>query len=176
MRIERIVTKLYGKPCWGVRPGFGSFLTLEFGCPHLEVREPIIADTHVSAKVGKSLTRRGVYVHGDWHLWIYCCDWAVFSGRSLIGDCSSKRRIRLAAEFLNGQKLTHFSISATKVRCVFRFDLGGILKTMPYDSESEQWLLYDPSRKVLSVRADRRYKHELSDKPEGQGNWKPIQR
>jgi len=174
MQIEGIVRKLYGKPCWGVRPGFGSFITLEFGDPHLEVREPIVANKSTPAIVRKSLARRGVYIRGDWHLWIYCCDWVVFSDSSLIGDSSTKVKIRRAAEFLNGQKLTHFSILYRKVRCVFKFDLGGILRTRPYDHESEQWLLYEPSHKVLSVRADGRYKYGPSDVPDDQGQWKRM--
>jgi hypothetical protein len=83
-------------------------------------------------------------------------------------------KIRKAAEFLNGQKLTYFSISVRKVSCVFKFDLGGILKTMPYDSESEQWLLYEPSHKVLSVGADGRYKNVPSDMPDDLGQWKRM--
>ena len=154
MQVERVIRRLYGKPCWGVNPGFGSFLTLEFGKPHLEVREPVVPKKGASAKVWKGLAPRGVHVHGEWHLWVYCCDWEVFSGHKRIGDRSTKAKIRRAAEFLNGQKLTRFSTSPRKVSCVFEFDLGATLKTRPYDNESEQWLLYEPSHKVLSVRAD----------------------
>ena len=174
MRIERMVSKLYGKPCWGVRPGFGSFLTMEFGNPRLQVREPIVASKITPPIVRKSLARRRVHIYGEWHLWIYCCDWGVFSARSLVGDCSTKVKIRRAAEFLDGQQLTYFSISPRKVSCVFQFDLGAILKTKPYDNESEQWMLYEPSHRVLSVRADGRYKYGPSDVPDDQGQWKRI--
>lgn len=174
MRMEKIMSKLYGIPCWGVRPGLGSFLTLEFGKPNLVVREPVVAARSIPVIVRKSLARRRVYVYGDWHLWIYCCDWVVFSGHSRVGDSSAKMKIRKAAEFLNGQKLTHFSISLGKVSCVFKFDLGAILKTKPYDNESEQWLLYEPSHKVLSVRADERYEYVPSDVPESKGKWQPL--
>ena len=176
MRIERIVSNVYGRPCWNVRPGFGSFLTLEFGDPHLEVREPVTAKKSSPAVVRKILGRRGVYIHGDWHLWIYCCDWAVFSRRRRVGDNSGKVKIRQAAEFLNGQKLSGFSISPRKVSCVFRFDLGGTLKTKPYDKESEQWMLYDPSHRVLVIRADSRYKYVPSSRPDNQKDWKIIHR
>ena len=63
-----------------------------------------------------------------------------------------------------------------RVSCVFEFDLGAILKTRPYDKEGEQWLLYEPSHKVLSLRADGRYRYMRSDVPEDQGRWKPMQR
>lgn len=61
------------------------------------------------------------------------------------------------------------------VQSVFEFDLGAILKTRPYDKDSEQWLLYEKtSHKVLLVRADGRYKYKRSDVPENQGAWKSI--
>ncbi|PYU16312.1 MAG: hypothetical protein DMG37_02765 [Acidobacteria bacterium] len=138
------------------------------------IREPVVAAKSTPVIVRKSLARRRVYVHGDWHLWIYCCDWVVFSGHSHVGDSSARMKIRKAAEFLNGQKLTHFSISVRKASCMFKFDLGGILKTMPHDSESRQWLLYEPSQKVLSVRADGHYQYVPSDLPEDHGEWKRL--
>jgi hypothetical protein len=176
MQIEKIFRKLYGKPCWGVNPGVGSFLTLEFGKPHLEIREPVLASKGAPAKVRKHLARRGVYVHGEWHLWIYCCDWELRSGGKRIGDGSTKLKSRRAAEFLNGQRLTRFSISPRKANCAFEFDLGATLNTWPYDNESEQWLLYEPSHKVLIVHADGRYQHERSDTPGDHGEWKPMRR
>jgi hypothetical protein len=110
-QIERVVRRLYGKPCWGVKPGFGSFLTLEFGKPNLEVREPLVASKAASERVRQALARRRVQVHGEWHLWIYCCHWEVLSGNKRVGDSSSKTKIRRAAEFLNGQKLIGFAVS-----------------------------------------------------------------
>jgi hypothetical protein len=81
---------------------------------------------------------------------------------------------RLAADVLNGQKLIRFSILPRKVHSIFEFDLCGILKTSPFDRESEQWLFYEPSQKVLLLRADGRYKYNRSDVPENQGAWKPV--
>jgi hypothetical protein len=173
MRIEKVVGELYGEPCWNVKPGLGSFLTLEFGKPRLEFREPVITSKGASLRVREHLARRGVQIHGEWHLWIYCCNWEVSSGRKRIGDSSTKQKVRLAAEFLNGQKLMRFSISTRKADCVFKFDLGATLKTRPYDSESVQWLLFEPSCKVLSVRADGYYSYVPSGVPEGREEWKP---
>ena len=34
---ERVLQRIYGKPCWNVKPGHGSFLTFEFGLTPLEV-------------------------------------------------------------------------------------------------------------------------------------------
>lgn len=99
-QIQRLVRRLYGEPCWGVKPGVGSFLTLEFGKPNLQVREPVVATKGASASVRQTLARRQVRVHGEWHLWIYCCHWEVLSGNKRIGDSSTKTKMRCAAEFL----------------------------------------------------------------------------
>ncbi len=93
-----------------------------------------------------------------------------------MGDSSTKVGIRRAAEFLDGQKLVRFSISPRNTRCEFKFDLGAILKTQPYDKDSVQWLLYDPAEKVLSLRADGLYQYGHSDDSDDEGEWKPLKR
>lgn len=173
---ERAFAKLYGKPCWGVKQGHGSFLTMEFGNPHLEIREPIAVSAEASKKVRAVLAKQGAYIKGDWHLWIYCCAWEVlFNDKQLAHSESSDGRIMRAANFLNGQKLVRFSIVPRGTRCVFEFDLGGILKTWPFSKAHEQWLLYEPTGKVLVLRADKRYSHHAANRPEDQSNWRSIQ-
>jgi hypothetical protein len=172
---EKVFGKLFGELCWGVRPGHGSFLTLEFGKPHLEIRESVVAKQGASAAVLNRLASRTVNVRGEWHLWIYCCDWQVFSAGKRIGDSSTKLKMRAAADCLSGQKLVRFSQSARNSRSEFGFDLGATLRTRPFDSKSEQWMLFEPSRKVLVVRADGRYGYQHSDRPRKQDGWRPIQ-
>src|SRR5882757_6558379 len=100
---ESAFKRLYGKPCWGVKQGHGSSLTLEFGKPHLEIRDPIVARAGASKKVRASLERREVYVHGDWHLWIDCCAWEVLlNNKQLAHSESTDVRITRAANFLSG--------------------------------------------------------------------------
>lgn len=154
-QITRSFSQVYGKPCWGVKRGYGSFLTLEFGRPHLVIREPGRIADDVSPRVRNAFARRLVTVHGDWHLWIYCCDWVVRDADKVIGDSSNARRMDRAAAFLDGQKLSSVSLRARGARTRFGFDLGGELETVPYDRTSEQWFLYEPTGKVLALRADR---------------------
>jgi hypothetical protein len=171
---EKVFAEIYGRPCWRVSPGWGSFLTFEFGDPHLEVREPIQPKAKVSPRVSKDLMRRRIFIKGDWHLWIYCCDWKVFSKGKLIGKSTLQSSIQRAADALDGQKLTRFSIRSKQMRCVFEFDLGGVLETRPYDTQKEQWLFYDDrAHKVLILRADGFYSYERSDVPDSK-RWKPI--
>jgi hypothetical protein len=171
---SRSFNPIYGRPWWGVRPGHGSFLTLEFGEPHLSVREPRDAPSDTSSRVRKLLERRNVTLRGDWHLWIYCCNWTVREDGKIIGDSTSNRRIKRAAEALDGQQLESFTFSHRGCRSSFVFDLGGVLETCPYDRASEQWLLYQPSGKVLTLRADKKYSHHAKDAPPSTERWHPI--
>jgi hypothetical protein len=160
--ISRAFAPLGSRPCWNVKPGLGTFLTFEFGDPHLVIREPVAPNSAVSANVQRALARRISYARGEWHFWIYCCAWQVFDGERPVGDWSSKAGIRRAATFLNGQKLISAALGKRGARTEFSFDLGGRLLTKPYDRTSEQWLLFEPKDRVLVWRADRRYSHGAS--------------
>lgn len=98
-QIERLVRRLYGEPCWGVKPGVGSFLTLEFGKPICKCVSQS-SQPRALPRAFDKLWRAGKSVHGEWHLWIYCCHWEVLSGNKRIGDSSTKTKMRCAAEFL----------------------------------------------------------------------------
>jgi hypothetical protein len=173
--IEAAFLPVYGLPCWNVRPGYGSFLTLEFGEPHLEVHEPRPSRAGASQRVNHFLARRHVFVHGEWHLWIYCCRWAVYRDGKRIGhsnlDGTSKRPIRRAAEELDGQKLVSVTVDPSRGASTFIFDLGARLDTEPYEAESVQWLLYQPDGRVLTYRADGCYRRHPGNLPSAEELW-----
>ena len=102
------------------------------------------------------------------------CDWAVQRKGKRLGNSRTKTSARRAADFLNGQKLIQFSIAPDSVETVFKFDLGATLKTFPYDNCGEQWLLFDPSRKVLMLRADGKYSYVRADVPTKDSSWKQL--
>lgn len=107
--IDRIFQPIYGLPCWNVKHGWGSFLTLEFGEPHLEIAEPRELDETASTLARGLFRRRRITLRGVWHLWIYCCDWYLYTTDQLIADSdpegTTKERIAPAARELDGQKL-----------------------------------------------------------------------
>src|SRR5690349_21194900 len=74
---QNLLRPLLGQLAWHVRGGYGSFLTLEFGQPHIEIREPINPSPDHSARVQRNLLRRRAFIVGDWHLWIQYCDWTI---------------------------------------------------------------------------------------------------
>src|SRR5688572_28222094 len=137
-QIESSFTRLGGERCWGVKRGYGSFLTLEFGSAHLVIREPRAPDGDVSRSIRELFARRLVRARGRWHLWIYCCDWRVSSDGAVVGGSTSARRIDRAARELNGQKLLDVIIAPRGSRARFLFDLGAELETRPFDRSRER--------------------------------------
>jgi hypothetical protein len=135
-----LVQPLLGLPSWNVQRGHGSFLTFEFGQPHLVSHEP--RERRPTDPIPGR--RRLTYAHGDWHLWVYCCQWAASQeGVALAHSESTDAEIDTAMRALGGQALSELSLDTA--RTTFHFDLGGKLETQPFDDESEQWHLYMPS-------------------------------
>ena len=162
--ITTAYTPLIGLPCWGVERGQGSILSIQFGSPHLIVREPYVS-TSPSDKLQKLASRRRVKPVGEWHLFVFCCHWSVtIAGELLADDERTDEEIEAAAHALDGQKLTAVTLDPAARATIFSFDLGAILKTWPYEyHEDEQWSLYLPSGDVLTYRADGMYSLQPGD-------------
>ncbi len=173
-KFDHVFRDIYGMPGWNVHVGYGSFLTFEFGQPRLEIREPRQATFKVSLRLKRSLAQRHITIRGDWHLWIYCCDWYVCKGERIVGHSNTKRAAQRAATVLDGQKLVRYELAKRGARCIFEFDLGATLHTQPYDRISEQWMLYCPSGKVMTLRADRKFSFGPGDTPPDKTKWLPI--
>ena len=135
-------------------------LTLEFGPPHLEIREPITANASASADVRAHLARRHVVPVGEWHLWVYCCHWRLLVRGDRVADCEDADDTLIeAAREIDGQKLVGVVVNQPRGTSCFQFDLGACLETWPYEDGSddeEQWMLYTPQGQVLSFLADGR--------------------
>jgi hypothetical protein len=161
--IDDIFTPVYGKPCWNLEQGYGSYLTLEIGQPYLKIREPRQSGVQASEGVRTRAARRSVHVHGEWHLWIYICDWRIFSRGQLLATSESTRRvIKQAINVLDGQALIQVSVEES-LMTVFEFDLGGRLEVIPniveYGSDADLWLFFEPSGDVFVLRSDGQYCH-----------------
>ena len=121
-----------GKRVWGASLGVGSFLTLELG-----------AKTETS----------GGYVHGEWHLWIYCCAWRIErSSRVLAASEDDRSLIKRTVRLLNGKKLTRLDVTHLLMDASFAFEGGLILRTFGiYSRNAEHWMLFTPDQSVLTV-------------------------
>jgi hypothetical protein len=119
-----------------------------------------------------------VHVRGDWHLWIYICDWHIFlNDQELANHDSNRRTIKKALVEINGQALTKVSVNDSLVS-MFEFDLGGRLEVIPNHEEYEKtvdlWLLYEPSGNVFTLRADGQYSHMPGTTLPENHKWKPL--
>jgi hypothetical protein len=170
---ERVFKKLYGRPCWGVTNWYGSGIHLEFGEPHLEIREPRKVGPKATRQVRKHFARRQVFVHGEWHLCFDVCDWQIFQRGKRVGTSRSRSDLQRIVDSLNGQKLIRFSMRSRK-DCVFEFDLGGVLVTQGVDPQEDQWTLFEPSGYCLTLRGDNRYSYHRSNRPLDAISWKAI--
>jgi len=176
---EQIFHRLYGQPCWNARSGYGSFMTMEFGKPFLQISEPRLPATPTAPGEAESQARRVVTVRGQWHLWIHSCAWQASTGPERVGHSnlrgSSKLPIQRAARELDGQKLVQVTVSPHGATTVFEFDLGSRLEAKPYNETSDQWLLYEPSGYVFSLRGDGYYSHNPGDTLPDEELYKPLE-
>ncbi len=171
--IDRAFRKIADLPCWGLSVGSATSLTFEFGEPRLIIREPLEAP-RASLRIRKRLARRHVKVAGQFFLWIYECHWAVFDRGKPSGGSGSRRSMQRAADILAGQKLIDISISRRGTRTVFSFDLGAELHVRPIRRDSEMWMLFEPTGKVLSLRADRTYAYHRDTLAPEKVVWNPL--
>lgn len=172
--VERVFRGVYTKPCWGATQGYGSMLMIEFGEPHLRIREPMESQS-TSKRVRAHFARRGVYVWGDWRLTIFGSDWTLYSNGQPIAHASSTRpRIRKGMAILNGQALVKVSGNPVRGRWLFEFDLGAEMRTKRFDRTTEVWFLREPSGYTFAVRGDGRYRRSPSDTPIRDSKWRAF--
>lgn len=158
---------MLGLPAWGVKQGHGSFLTFEFGPPKLEVTE---------RKSPRKGLRRFAYVHGRWHLWIYCCHWrALQDGAQLAWSEDDGQVIARATATLNAQKSIDLRVAPDDGRSIFTFDLGGAIETWPYgdDPTDEQWIILTDTES-FAYRADGHHAGGPSNIPHDSERWLPL--
>ena len=172
--VQHAFAPVYGKPCWKAQKGYSSFLTFEVGEPRLEIGEPR-ESLYVTPRGQRwKIPRRRIFLHGEWHLWIYRCAWSIsLNGKQLAHSESSDVGITRAVAVLDGEALTRVAVSAD-ARTEFDFDLGGVLQTWPDDADGEQWMLFEPSGYVLTMRADGRYSHHPRSQPDSDEDWRPV--
>jgi hypothetical protein len=178
--IAEFVKPVLGRPTWLVKRGHGSFVTAEFGSPELDVREPRLMPVFIEGAPAQTRQRYS-FVGGEWHLWIYCCQWSLMLADVQLAHCESDDvTMHRALHVLNGQALSAVEIEPSDGRTRFSFDLGCTLLTLPaeagvYDREPiAQWYLYGRSGLVLSVRGDGTYRINDRHQKRDDWSWQPI--
>jgi hypothetical protein len=140
--IDELLQRLVGQYAWSARRGYGTFLTLQFGEPHRDIREPIQASENADATVKRTLGRRRVSIKGDISLWIRDSQWSI-STKDVAVDWTSDAALveRMLVFHLDGQKVLSADRRADET--VLEFDLGTTLRMgksmFPGDMESALW-------------------------------------
>ena len=173
-QIGEFFAPFIGQSVWQVRRGHGSFLTMEFGMPHLAVREPITPSPDISGRVRRNLLRRHVAVTGDWHFWVQYGDWKITTTDGVLtsGDAPGSQFDECLRD-LDGQRLVSVG-PGTRIRsCAFSFDLGAILEIWPStENPDDQWSLYSWGGEIVTCRNDGELEFEKTG-PE-QRIYKPL--
>jgi hypothetical protein len=139
---------LTGMLTWNCRRDHGSFLSLQFGAPHLSVREPITPSPGISARAAKLLARRRVSMHGDWCLLVLHCDWLLeIDGKEFHSNLDDLSVVDEYMAYLDGQRLVSAELIESGKAVTMKFDLGASLKLEPSadgdaTDDDEQWAVY----------------------------------
>lgn len=155
-QVRELWQPLIGRIAWGVGRGHGSVFHMEFGEPHLVVREPITPKHAKAAKVQHVLQQRRVYVQGDWSFWVMYGDWVLRTGDGVL-DCTispgSPKDEYLRD--LEGQKILTIEPGVKPNSCVLKFDLGAVLEIWPSaDIQDDQWSLHAWNGRVANFQHD----------------------
>lgn len=147
---------LIGQLVWNVKRGVGTFLTMEFGAPHLSVREPIVPKSAVSPRGQRALRRRRVFVEGDGHLWIQHADWKLETAHGMLASADHvDTELDEALLDLDGQRLQSAVVESAANRWQLKFDLGATLDIWPAKYEAEVlWSLHAWNGHITVCRQD----------------------
>jgi hypothetical protein len=147
---------LIGQLVWGVRRGVETSLTMEFGSPHLSIREPIVANPQHTARVRRNLARRRVYVVGDWHFWIQYGEWKLSTADGVLESRNSAHTpFEECLVDLEGQHLLSVESGSDPNSCVFNFDRDGVLEIRPSAKVPDtQWSLHSWEGDIASYGDD----------------------
>ena len=154
-RLEDVLRPIVGKPAWQVRRGSGSFLTLEFGEPHLEVREPRIPRGETSVRVRQNFQKRRITVVGHWHFWVQYSEWTVVTqNHESSSEDTDVEKIDSCLSELDGQILLEVVENKKAASCEFKFDLGGTLTIFPSAEfpDHDLWTIHPIGSPVFAYR------------------------
>jgi hypothetical protein len=128
---------------------------MQFGEPHLFIRQPIVARHSKDDRVKANLARRRVYVHGAWDFFVWECDWEVVTRRGSATRQSDAATLKQALEELDGQILKSVDTGEVPLSWIFKFDLEGEFRFKPIPGSPEDlWSLQTKDRKMTVCHAD----------------------
>lgn len=154
---------MLGHPVWGIRQVIGSFMYLEFGKPHLWIREPRIPCPDASPIAAKVARQRKIYPAGEWHLMLHMCAWRIIlDSKELAHSESTREQIASVAHGdVMGRILEKILIELDNSKTTFTFENGLSIEaskpsayTKADADRHEQWSVAEESGDILAFRGD----------------------
>jgi len=175
-RVEVATAPLIGQLCWGVGLGVDFVFRLDFGEPHLRIREPYESKSD-SERIRPRAARRWVVPVGTWCFHTHVCHWVVRQkGKADVGIDDSEDEMRDRFLDLDGQRLVGVEYDRDRATRCWHFDLGGAVVFRPHEdteSDKELWALFEPDGMVFSLRADGSICYMPGDTPPDAHVWVP---
>lgn len=155
MRPTEAFAPLIGQLVWAVSQGYDTFVTMEFGSPHLLLREPGTRKAPATPRLQRMAARRMVTIKGDWHLFVEFAEWRA---SSVNGSISSKDKKRSGwkdvFDDISGQRLLSAE-SPVAGRLILTFDLGGKIEIWPHpEIDNDVWTLHPWEGSIIACRHD----------------------
>ena len=160
----RFLLRMKGEFVWFVRLSADNVLRMDFGKPHLKIREPSPHLPENSQAVIDALERRIATPTGQWHLFIAEGEWTVetkyYSCKRADTDSVT---IDKALRQLDVRKLKNVHLLSGYNDWMLEFDLGGNLRMYWPDRPKEaqeagdsQWTLFHEDGSYVSYTSDGR--------------------
>lgn len=152
-QLRKDLQKLTGLCCWDAKNTEFSWLSLNFGDPRLDIREPKDSETlaqYTSARIKLNKSLRHVWLRGDFWVWIDCCHWdIVFRGKKIAHSESRKSVMAKSMGKIDGQIIKKIEIFPDTAQTNFIFDLGGEIQMRRYEDLEDRplWHFYDDKAK-----------------------------
>ncbi|MFM0079936.1 hypothetical protein [Paraburkholderia sediminicola] len=148
LNVEDIFAPVIGEIAFSVTQTHGSCFFIEFGSPHLRIREPSDPRPDATDRVAINLRRRRVYVVGTWSLLVQDCNWTLTNEQKSVCQEDAPEDMEKLFRGVEGQYLVSVRVVEATKTCTLEFDLGGSLKLCPridrdsdLDPNEDQWHL-----------------------------------
>jgi hypothetical protein len=142
--IETTLDVLIGHAAWSVRHTHGSCFFMEFGNPHMQVREPLALREGMSKERALMRKRRRISLRGDWSLLVYASNWSLRAWEFSVDHEATPSEMEQPFLALDGQRLKSVCYVSLDKTTTLTFDLGAELRLWPnanVDEEADQWSL-----------------------------------
>lgn len=140
--LKELLQQLLGELVWSVKRGHGTFLTMEFGAPHLVVREPI-KSTAENPRIVRQLAHRKVSIFGELSLFIQDSRWSISTKDKTVDLDTSEAEVREMLRDLDGQRVS--AVNFAEACTTLEFDLGVTVRLgksiFPTEAGSVLWSL-----------------------------------